>query len=143
MTKEEIDEYREKIDIQLKEKVTEIESNIALIIIGSLGFFLTINEKFIVLVHSKVQWSLFLSVIFLITSFLLYLINKHLTTKFDRSIISFLDDNMKPDDIDSNTKLMKMWKKYDGILVCNLNIIYILLALGVIFETFFFMKNII
>ena len=142
MTKEEIDEYREKIDIQLKEKVTEIESNIALIIIGSLGFFLTINEKFIVLVNSKVQWSLFLSVIFLITSFLLYLINKHLTTKFDRSIISFLDDNMKPDDIDSNTKLMKMWKKYDGILVCNLNIIYILLALGVIFETFFFMKNI-
>ncbi len=142
MTKEEIDEYREKIDIQLKEKVTEIESNIALIIIGSLGFFLTINEKFIVLINSKVQWSLFLSVIFLITSFLLYLINKHLTTKFDRRIISFLDDNMKPDDIDSNTKLMKMWKKYDGILVCNLNIIYILLALGVIFETFFFMKNI-
>jgi hypothetical protein len=142
MTKEEIDEYREKIDIQLKEKVTEIESNIALIIIGSLGFFLTINEKFIVLLNSKVQWSLFLSVLFLITSFLLYLINKHLTTKFDRSIISFLDDNMKPDDIDSNTKLMKMWKKYDGILVCNLNIIYILLALGVIFETFFFMKNI-
>ena len=143
MTKEEIDEYREKIDIQLKEKVTEIESNIALIIIGSLGFFLTINEKFIVLVNSKVQWSLYLSVIFLITSFLLYLINKHLTTKFDRSIISFLDDNMKPDDIESNTNLMKMWKKYDGILVCNLNIIYILVALGVIFETFFFMKNII
>lgn len=142
MTKEEIDQYREKIDLQLKEKVTEIESNVAFIIVGSLGFFLTINEKFIVLVNSKVKWALFSSIILLIVSFIFYLINKHLTTKFDRKIITFLDDEMKPDNIESNTKLMIMWKKYDGILMCNLNIIYILLGLGIIFETFFFVKNI-
>ena len=62
MNPKQIAEYREKIDLQLKEKSGEIESHISLIIVAALGFFLTINEKFIGLKDASLKYLLLLSI---------------------------------------------------------------------------------
>ena len=142
MLQTEIDNYRDKIDLQLKEKVTDIESNISLIIVGSLGFLLTINEKFIGLKDADLKWVLLLSITFLLISFAVFLFNKHLTTKYDREIIDYLDDKMKPNDTSSDEELLKMWSKYDKKLTGNRNAIYWLVGLGILFEIFFFIFNV-
>ena len=141
MKQAEIDKYREQIDLQLKEKVTEIESNVSLIIIGSLGFFLTINEKFIGIKDASQLWALIASVILLLGSFSLYLISKFLTTKYDREIIDYLDDKMKEDNKETNTELINMWEKFDTFLTKIRKLIFWTLGLGVFFEIFFFMFN--
>ncbi|OHC85443.1 MAG: hypothetical protein A2546_03950 [Sphingobacteriia bacterium RIFOXYD2_FULL_35_12] len=141
MKQSEIDKYRELIDLQLKEKVTEIESNVSIIIIGSLGFFLTINEKFVGIRDASQKWALVLSVLLLLASFFIYLISKYLTTKYDRELIDFLDDEMKEDDKDSNTKLLEMWSKFDTSLSKNRKAIFWTLAIGILLEIFFFMFN--
>jgi len=141
MKQPEIDKYRELIDLQLKEKVTEIESNISIIIVGSLGFFLTINEKFVGIKDALQKWALIISVLLLLTSFFIYLYSKYLTTKYDRKIIDFLDDEMKEDDKESNTKLLKMWTQFDTTLSKNRKVIFWTLAFGILFEIFFFMFN--
>ena len=41
MEKEKFNSYRESIDIHMKETFKEIDTNISYIIIGSLGFFIT------------------------------------------------------------------------------------------------------
>lgn len=142
MTKEEIESFREKLDIHLKEKTTEIESNIALIIIGSLGFFLTINEKFIGLKESSLKWILLISIIALLISFFVFLYNKHIATKFDREIIDFLDDVMLPNDPKSNKRLLNMWSSMDKKLQKNRDVIYVSLAIGIILQMLFFIYNV-
>lgn len=142
MEKTEIDNYRDKIDLQLKEKVTDIESNISLIIVGSLGFLLTVNEKFIGLKEADLKWLLLLSVASLLFAFAIFLFNKHLTTKYDRKIIDFLDDAMKPDNDDCDQELLKMWTKYDTKLSRNRNVIYWLVGIGILLEIFFFLFNV-
>ncbi len=141
MKQNEIDKYRELIDLQLKEKVTEIESNASLIIIGSLGFFLTINEKFVGIKDSSQKWALIASVLLLLASFLIYLYSKYLTTKYDRELINFLDDKMKEDNKDSNTELLNMWATFDTTLSRNRKAMFRTLGLGVCLEIFFFMFN--
>jgi hypothetical protein len=140
MTQAEIDTYREKIDQQLKEKVSEIESNISIIIIGALGFFLTINEKFIGLKEAKLGWSLLISVGLLLTSFFLFLFGKHLTTKYDRSLIDFLD-NMEENKEYQDQNLLKTWEAYDKRLSKNRDYIYVTLAIAILFQLVFFFYN--
>ena len=142
MTQPDIDSYRDKIDLQLKEKVTDIESNISIIIVGSLGFLLTINEKFIGLNEAKLTGILLLSITLLLIAFGFFLFNKHLTTKYDREIIDFLDDKMKPNDESSDTKLLSMWTKYDTKLTNNRNVIYWLVGIGLFLEILFFIFNV-
>lgn len=142
MTQEEINKHRDEISLQLKEKVSEIESNISLIIIGALGFFLTVNEKFIGLKDASLLWLCFLSVALLLVSFFIYLYNKHLTTKFDREIIDFIDDKMKPDNKEANTTLYNMWQKGDTTLERNKTVIYWTLSLGILFQVIFFIYNV-
>lgn len=142
MLQEEIDSYRDKIDLQLKEKVTDIESNISLIIVGSLGFLLTINEKFIGLKDAELKWVLLVSISALIIAFVIFLFNKHLTTKYDRKIIDFLDDRMKADDPESDKELLRMWTNYDSSLSLNRKIIYLLVGVGLLLEIVFFIFNV-
>ena len=52
-------------------------------------------------------------------SFFIYLYSKHLTTKYDRELIDFLDNKMKADNKDSNTELLNMWSTFDTSLSNN------------------------
>lgn len=142
MNQNEIDDYRDKIDLQLKEKVGEVESNMSLIIVGSLGFLLTINEKFIGLKEAELKLVLILSISLLLLAFAMFLLNKHLTTKYDRKIINFLDDKMKANDVESDRELLNMWKVYDSKLSTNRSVIYWLVGIGLLLEIFFFIFNV-
>lgn len=140
MKEEEIEKYRDKIDQQLKEKTSEIESNIAYIIVGALGFFLTINEKFIGLRSASFKFLLFLSIILLLVAFFLFLLNKHLTTVYDRKLIDILD-KIKPEDEKDDKELLHNWEKFDKVISGTRKAIYLTLFLGIVFEIVFFMTN--
>lgn len=141
MTQGEKDEYRKAVAEQLKEKVSEIDTNISYVIIGSLGFFLTINEKFIGFKEASCIWLAYLSIIFLLSSFFLFLYNKHLTTKYDREIIDFVD-GMNINNREDDVKLLEMWKKSDSSVTSFRNINYFLVSIGITFEIIFFMINV-
>lgn len=142
MEKSEINKYRRKVDTILKEKTTDIESTISLIIVGALGFILTINEKFIGIKDSKWKCILFASIISLILAFAIFLFTKDLTTSYCRKLIDFIDNFMKPDDSHSEKQLLKIWEDYVRKSDLNRSVTYILLLIGISLELIFFMYNV-
>jgi len=140
MTEEDITYYRNSIETQLKDKEVEIDTSITYIIVGLLGLFLTINEKFIPLIDSKYKLLLGLSILNFLISFLLSLANKFLTTYYDRRILDFIDE--KDLRIDENEKLLlKKWKKYDSVLQRNKIFLYSCLFIAMIFQFIYLFIN--
>ncbi len=142
MTKEEINDYRKNIDDQIKEKVSEIETNISYITIACLGFILTINEKFFQLVESKLILFLILSILSFVICFMSFLFSKHLITKYNRELLDFIDTELEENSQTKDEKLIRIWEKADKCLTRNKNIMYIALVLGIIFEIIYFSYNI-
>lgn len=141
MEKEQIKTYREKIDIQLKEKESEIENSITYISVGALGFFITINEKFFKIDKTTCSFLLYLSLSLLLFSFIVILIKKYKTTSYDRKIIDFLD-KMPEKDKEQDKKLLKLWKSSEYNLKLFKIISYSSLGLGITFQLIFFFLNI-
>ena len=110
MTEDEIKEYRSVIDTQLREKETDIETTISYITLGLLGLFLTINEKFIPLASSQDKLILLISVLSFVISFMIGLLNKFQTTKFDRQIIDILDETDLTNEDEEQKLLQKVAK---------------------------------
>ncbi|MGD0583383.1 MAG: hypothetical protein ABR974_10605 [Bacteroidales bacterium] len=50
MTKEQLMEYRKLLEKDFTNKDLEIETSLSYISVGALGFFITINEKFLDLI---------------------------------------------------------------------------------------------
>jgi hypothetical protein len=140
MTEKEIKEYRSLIETQLKEKESDIENTITYINIGLLGFFLTINEKFIPLISSQYKWILAISIFSFLASFILGLINKYKTTEFDRKIIEIIDCRDLKNEQDEQY-LFDKWKEYDTTLRNIRNIIYLFLSIGLITQLIYFFIN--
>jgi len=141
MNPKQIAEYREKIDLQLKEKSGEIESHISLIIVAALGFFLTINEKFIGLKDASLKYLLLLSISSLFLSFGIFLLSKYLTTHYDRQLIDFLDQ-MEPYNHLADQQLLGLWRSFDGKLSAIRSAIYCTLGIGILLELVFFWYNV-
>jgi hypothetical protein len=140
MTDEQIKEYRAEIASQLKEKETEIETNITNITVALLGFFLTINEKFIPLKSSHFKVLFLISVVSFVTSFFLGLRKKWKTSKIDRDIIDFIDNNdLKIRDIE--IQLDSKWKSGEKSLNNFRNWIYSLLFIGLITQLIYLYLN--
>jgi hypothetical protein len=142
MTREQIKDYRGQIDSQIKEKENDIESNMSLIIIGSLGFFLTINERFIGLNESSCKYLMFLSVSLLLSSLLFLLISKYYTVEYDKNILNFIDDNLVPNDDILDKCLLDMWTRFETNLKRFKRYTYWCLGLGILFQVIFFLYNV-
>lgn len=141
MKAEEIKQYRTDINVQLKEKESDIETTITYVTIGLLGFFLTINEKFIPLKTSNYKVLMLLSVFSFFFSFFLGLINKLKTTKYDREIINIIDNADLTQEKDEQL-LLEKWKNSDSNLQSTKKFIYIFLVLGIIFQLVYFFLNV-
>lgn len=140
MTDEQIKEYRAEIASQLKEKETEIENNITNITVALLGFFLTINEKFIPLKSSHFKLLFLISVISFVASFFLGLRKKWKTSKIDRDIIEFIDNNdLKERNVE--IQLDTKWQDGEKSLNCFRNWIYSLLFIGLITQLVYLYLN--
>lgn len=140
MTSNEINEYREEIATQLKEKESELETNISNVTVAMLALFLTINEKFIPISTSEYKWLFILSTSAFAISFICGLYKKHYTTKFDRKIIDFIDNNDLTK-VTEEKNLLNLWSKADKNLYSWKVATYITLSLAIISQVFYFFLN--
>jgi|GEM_PF-2542395 len=140
MTDEQIKLYRNDISNQLKEKESEIENNVSTVTVALLAFFITINEKFIPIVDSNFKVLLFISVGSLVISFSLSIVNKFLTTKYDKKIIEIIDSNNLSEEA-GEKQLYDAWKDGSKVLSIIKVIIYILLIVGLVSQIFYFYIN--
>ena len=141
MNKSEIKDYRKILEKEFTNKDLEIETTLTYISVGALGFFITMNEKFIQLQTAEYKSILILSLLFLFSSFVLILYRKSRTSKSDLDLMEFID-NMNPDNEDDDNKIFKLWERSHKDLNCIRKVIYICLALGVGLQGIFLILNI-
>jgi hypothetical protein len=144
MENEKFNSYRENIDLQIKDTFKDIDTNISYIIIGSIGFFITMLDKFVDIHKACFIPLLFISFAALIISFVLFLFNKHMMAKDAAKILEYMDSEMAvdPTNNEHNQKLYELWKKSNNRLTKYRGWIYFFLGMGVILQVTFFTTNI-
>jgi hypothetical protein len=141
MNKTDVDSYRNQLDQDISKTFKEIDTNISYIIVGALGFFITMLDRFINIKHALLIICMFASFAFLLTSFILFLRGKHLQTRHSLKILTFVDNNFisKPED---EVRLNNMWEEANKKINRNRNWIYCFLGFGVVLQVVFFSVNI-
>ena len=144
MDKIDIDTYRNQLDESIGLTFKEIDTSISYIIVGALGFFITMLDKFIDVTHALLIVCMFSSFGLLVASFILFLVGKHLHTKYSLKILNFIDNNLasKPVDEANDYQISSMWTEANKKINKNRNCIYFLLGLGVFLQVTFFSVNI-
>lgn len=137
----EIEEYRRILAKEFSDKDIEIETTTGYISIAALGFFITINDKFISLETATCKWALIVSLCLLAISFILVLARKYKAKHDDLSLMDFIDD-MKENSEDDDTALYHKWAKSHKQLKNILTAIFLCLATGIVFQVIFFVLNI-
>ncbi len=140
MTLQEIKEYRRILEKEFIHKDNEIETQLSYITVVSLGFFITINEKFLKIQSADFKIVLILSLIFLFVTFVLILLRKSKTSHHDLLMMGFLD-NMKVDSNEQDQKLLSMWDKSHRQLKNIRLSIYITLSIGIGLQVLFIVLN--
>jgi hypothetical protein len=144
MNKNDVDSYRNQLDEDISKTFKEIDTNISYIIVGALGFFITMLDKFIDVNHALLIICMFASFAFLLISFILFLTGKHLHTHHSLKILTFVDNDFvsKAEDEAKETELNEMWEEANKKINRNRNWIYFFLGIGVVLQVVFFSVNI-
>jgi len=140
MNLQEIKDYRKILETEYQNKDIELESTTSYIIIGALGFFITINEKFLRLQDAELKGLLAISLVFLLTSFVLLLVRKSRTSFHDLKLMQKLD-NMQEDNDKDDQDLLKTWRNCHVELTKIMRCVYILLITGISIQVVFFIFN--
>jgi len=140
MNQTEINEYRKALEKEYLDKDIEMETSLSYISIGALGFFITINEKFIKIQIANYKVILILSLLFLFLSFVLILYRKSRTSYYDLKLMNLLDI-MKPNSETDNKKMYCLWNQCYHELSFIRILIYICLAAGVGLQILFLFLN--
>jgi len=140
MTEIEIKDYRKILEKEFIDKDLEIETTLSYISIGALGFFLTINEKFLKIQTANHKCVLVLSLISLFLAFVLILYRKYRTSHHDLKLMEYID-SIEQNSNDSDRELLKLWEICHREL-SNIRIfIYISLVLGIGLQVLFLLLN--
>lgn len=141
MTKDEITEYRKVVEKDFSDKDLEIETTLSYITIGALGFFITINDKFIQLQTAKCRLILIISLALIFISFALLLYRKSITTASDLKLLDYVT-NMKTDSVEDDAKLLNLWDESHKCLERIKNWVYVSLGIGIGLQVLFLTINI-
>ena len=141
MKEDEIKDYRKQLEKDFTDKDLEIETTLSYISVGALGFFITINDKFLKLETANFKFILILSLISLFLSFALILYRKSRTSHNDLKLM-VLADEMKPDSEVDDDELLKLWKESHEELLRIRTIIYFCLGIGIGLQVLFLILNI-
>ena len=140
MTDIEIKDYRKILEKEYIDKDLEIETTLSYISIGALGFFLTINEKFLKIQTANNKCVLVLSLISLFIAFTLILYRKYRTSHHDLKLMKHID-NMEHNSEESDKQLLKLWEISHREL-SNIRIfVYISLTIGIGLQVLFLLLN--
>jgi hypothetical protein len=138
MKPEQIQEFRSSCNTDARDFYKEINERIVLVIIASLGFFISKTDSWSN--HSVLLITLFvLTFILLGASFLAYLNNKYYSFREANDLIEFIDTKMKPDDSLSDKELLSKWETFRRKREKREMWIYLLLGSGLVMEVLFFM----
>ena len=140
MTKEEIKDYRRLLEKEFMDKDNEIDAQLSYITIGSLAFFLTINERFLRIQSADYKIILILSLLFLLIAFVLILARKSKTICYDLQLISFLD-KMSDNSEEADQQLLSLWDKTNERLKKIRFFVYLMLSVGVGLQVLFIALN--
>ncbi len=141
MTKDELKDYRKILEKEYSEKDLEIETTLSYISIGALGFFITINDKFLKIQDAKFALILVLSLTLIFVSFVLILIRKSKTIRHDFDMITMID-KMEPDSESQDKELLNLWDQGHKTLTQLRTYTYISLAVGIGLQIIFLLLNI-
>jgi hypothetical protein len=141
MKETEIKEYRKILEKEFVDKDLEIETSLSYISVGALGFFITINEKFLKIQTANYKVILILSLFFLFLSFVLILYRKSRTSHYDLKLMQFID-NMKPDSENEDAQLLNLWDDSHQKLSFIRVLIYFSLIIGIGLQVLFLIFNI-
>jgi len=140
MTRDEIKDYRKILEKEYMDKDIEIDSVLSYVTIGALGFFITINDKFIKFQVAQCKVILIISLILLFISFALILLRKIRTNHHDTKMMFFVDQ-MQPDKQEQDDELFNLWTKTNSELTMIRNGAIYSLGLGVILQIIFLLLN--
>lgn len=141
MKETEIKDYRKILEKEFVEKDLEIETTLSYISVGALGFFITINEKFLKIQTANYKLILILSLVFLFLSFILILFRKSRTSQQDLTLMEFID-KMKPNSEIDDNQLLELWDKSHKTLNFIRKFIYFSLGIGIGLQVIFLMLNV-
>lgn len=141
MTKEELKEYRKILEKEYSDKDLEIETTLSYITIGALGFFITINDKFLKIQDAKFTVFLILSLTLIFISFVLILIRKSKTIHYDFAMMTFID-KMDSDSESQDKELLNLWDDSHKTLTLIRTFTCISLATGIGLQIIFLVLNI-
>ena len=139
MTPEEIKDYRKILEKDFIDKDLEIETSLSYISIGALGFFMTINEKFIKVEIAEHRIILIFSLICLFLSFILVLIRKSRSGQNDEKLLRLLV-NIRPE-TDDDQALLELWRHCHNNLRWIRILIYYTLGIGIGLQVLFLLLN--
>lgn len=134
-------EYRKILEKEFTDKDLEIETSLSYISVGSLGFFITINEKFLKIESANYKFILISSLACIFISFALILYRKTRTCHHDLKMIEFVNQ-MKPNSKKDDKKLLELWDASHKNLSKIKLIIYISLGIGIGLQVLFMIFNI-
>lgn len=141
MEKSDIKDYRKILEKEFVDKDLEIDTTLSYISVGSLGFFLTINDSLFGLKEANYKAVFIFSIIFITTSFILLLFRKAKTSSYDLKLMRFVD-GMRENSDEDDTELYKLWEKTHNSLTTIRKFIFLSISLGVILQVLFIILNI-
>jgi hypothetical protein len=140
MTDIEKSDYRKILEKEFVDKDLEIETTLSYISVGALGFFITINEKFLKIQTADCKLILILSLFFLFLSFVLILYRKSRTSHHDLILMGFID-KMESNSVDDDNHLLDLWDNSHRELNGIRKFIYISLSIGIGLQILFLAIN--
>ncbi|NLE04136.1 MAG: hypothetical protein GX638_04940 [Crenarchaeota archaeon] len=140
MSDEEINEYRKILEKEFTKKDLEIDNQLTYISIGSMGFFITIQEKFLKVTDQHCKIIFILSLVFLFITFILIIIRNARTRYHDLSMMSYIDE-MDNNNIEHDQTLYDIWEKCHKELGCFRVITYITLGIGIGLQLLYIIFN--
>jgi hypothetical protein len=142
--KEDLDllrKYRDSVESDIIEAEKDYNTTITYVAAGALGLLLTINEKFFHITEAKDRTFLFLSIIFLLLTLVLLIVNTIISFR-SNSAIRELADTMLEKGVYDQEALTKAYRMYFKISRFFSYLRFVLLIAGIIFEIVFITQNI-
>lgn len=140
MSEEDLKHYRKILQKEYIDRDSGNETSLTYISVGALIFFLAINNEFFKLVMAEYKFLLVISLFFLFFAFIMILIRKSKTVKYEFDMITFVD-KMEADSESAVQDLMAMWDKTHMNLTLLQTLISLGLALGIGLQVLFMILN--
>ena len=140
MTAKQIKDYRRLLEKEYTEKDNEIDTHLMYINFAALGFFLTINEKFLKIQDADYLWLIGLSLGLLLVSFVLIITRKGMIIRGNHLLMRFID-KMSVNSRKHDKAFDKLWGNNDKKLTIIRRFVYFILSFGIGFQILFFLLN--